>query len=82
VTPVKNSKHINFVLPPWGSQTLYLLHDALLSVKLRVVQKNGDALPNNSTAAPINNIMVSAFQVTPFLFIPLLNNQQNHILGL
>ena len=60
--PVRNAATISFTLPAWTSQTFYLLHDALLSIKLRVLGSDGKALPDNTRCAPINNILGSVFQ--------------------
>ena len=60
--PVRNATTISFTLPAWTSQTYYLLHEALLSVKMKIVQADGTALPDNTRCAPINNILGSIFQ--------------------
>ena len=56
------------MLPSWSSQTFYLLSQALLSIKLRIVQQDGTALPNNTELAPINNVLGSVFQDCKIFF--------------
>jgi hypothetical protein len=67
--PIKGIKTINFLLSAWTSQTFYLLNEALLSIKVKLCQANGQALPDASVAAPINNILGSIFQVLYFIII-------------
>jgi hypothetical protein len=60
--PVKNASTISFTLPAWTSQTFYLLHEALLSVKLKILNSDGQKLPDDTRCAPANNIYGSIFQ--------------------
>jgi hypothetical protein len=60
--PVSNTRQITFILEPWKSQTLYLLNEALISIKLKIVTKNGDALPKATELSTVNNILGSVFE--------------------
>jgi hypothetical protein len=62
--PVRGARTISFTLPPWPSQTFYLLHQALMSIKLKIVKVGGAALPDDALCAPINNVLGSVFQVS------------------
>ena len=58
---MKNANTISFTLPAWTSQTFYLLPEALLSIKLKIVNSEEKKLPDDTRLAPINNVIGSVF---------------------
>jgi hypothetical protein len=67
--PVRGARTISFNLPPWPSQTFYLLHQALMSIKLKIITPTDTKLPDDAMCAPINNVLGSIFQVIINFFI-------------
>lgn len=61
LNPARESKHVTFQMPPWTSNSIYNIHDALLAVKMKIVDKDGKTLPNNTVCGPINNVYASIF---------------------
>ena len=53
---------INFELLPWYSNTIYLLHDALLEITLVLSDEDGKELPSSANVAVVNNILHSSFK--------------------
>jgi hypothetical protein len=66
--PVARAQKVTILLPAWSSQTLYLLDQALISIKVKIVQADGTALPNNTQCSTVNNILGSVFQDCKIFF--------------
>lgn len=48
-------------MPAWRSGSVYDLANAILAVKVKIVDAKGDALPNKTVLAPVNNLYASLF---------------------
>jgi hypothetical protein len=58
----KDSRELNFVLPSQSAPYCYQLSDTLIKVKLQIVKKGQNVLPDASAkVGPVNNILGSLF---------------------
>ena len=61
IGPLDNASIVNFKLPSWASSSVYLLNEALMAVKVKIVKKDGTALDDNFECSCINNVVGSVF---------------------
>lgn len=68
VSPLANSDTITLNLPAWTSSTLYLLDQAIVKVRLKILMDDGKVPPPNTNVAPINNVIGSLFTYQKIYF--------------
>jgi hypothetical protein len=58
-----NSGEITFILPPQNAPYCYQLSDTLMKVRLQIVKKGTNQLPNpDAKIGPVNNVIGSLFE--------------------
>jgi hypothetical protein len=59
----RNSGELNFILPPQAAPYCYQLADTLMKVRLQIVKKGTNELPNpTAKVGPVNNVIGSLFE--------------------
>lgn len=76
--PVEGARTISFELPQFNTASVYLLHDAILQMKIMIVGPDGKTKPAADTVmSTVNNILYSAFSDFKVYF----NGEQVYSIG-